>query len=92
MKIYEPDPWWAYSPRKGRLKWYASKLCSELLRKDQITQEDINKFWKEIKKIQKQKKFHWQREYLEQEAKKCLKQVLANYQYDPQNKCYISES
>ena len=90
MKIYESDPWWAYPPRKRKLKWYASKLCSELLRKDQITQEDINKFWEEIEKIQKQKKFHWQREYLKQEAKECLKQVLANYQYDPQNKYYIT--
>ncbi|RKX56037.1 MAG: hypothetical protein DRP29_09975 [Thermodesulfobacteriota bacterium] len=70
------------------MKWYASKLCSELLKKDQIIQENINRFWKGIEKIQKQKKFHWQKERLKQEAEECLKQVLANYRYDPQKKCY----
>ncbi|RLI76486.1 hypothetical protein DRP05_12835 [Archaeoglobales archaeon] len=88
MKIYEPHPWWVYPPRTKRLKWYAERLSYELLKKDQITQEDINRFWKEMEKIQKQKKFHWQKERLKQEAEECLKQVLADYQYDSQKKCY----
>lgn len=77
--------------RKRRLGWYVEALCAQLLKKDEITHEDISIFWSEIKGIKLP--FAWQRENLNQEAEEGLKRLLSeNFGYNLERRIYKRKS
>lgn len=91
VKFYNKDIF-DFPRRKKRLAAYVERLCSRLLQLDEISQNDIEKFWDKIKNKQKELPFPWQRENLEHEARDGLNRILSNYQYDPKNKVYRRKS
>ena len=76
-------------PRKRRrIAWYVEILCSELLKKDAITQEDIENFTNEANAKQERLPFPWQRENMKVETREGLSTLLSHYEYDAVKKVY----
>lgn len=87
VKIYKGV--FDYQPK--RIKHYVEELCGGLLKLDQITQTDIERFKFNIRKKQDRLPFKWQKENMEQEAKERLDELLSNYEYEPKSKVYIKK-
>jgi len=88
VKVYTEGGIFDYPRRRKRLAWYAEVLCSRLLKLEQISEEDIKRFWGEVKSKQGELPFSWQRDNLAQQAEEHLKDLLSGYEHDPGSGVY----
>jgi len=88
VKVYTDGGIFDYPRRRKRLAWYAEMLCSRLREQKQISEEDIKRFWNEVRSKQQKLPFKWQRDNLAQEAEEHLKELLSGYEHDPETGVY----
>jgi hypothetical protein len=82
-KVYVKGSIFDHPPRSRKLAWYAEVLCSILRKLEQISEEDIEKFWGEVRSKQEELPFSWQRDNLAQQAEEHLNVLLSGYRRDP---------
>jgi len=88
VKVYPKGSIFDYPRRRKRLAWYVEILCSRLRKLEQISKEDIKRFWDEVRSKQQELPFSWQRDNLAQQAEEHLKDLLSGYGYDPGSGVY----
>jgi len=57
VKVYSTGGIFDYPPRHRKLAWYAEILCSKLWKLEQISGEDIKRFWDEVRSKQEELPF-----------------------------------
>ena len=87
-KIYSTGGIFDYPRRQHKLAWYAEILCLGLLKLKQISEEDIKRFWDEVRSKQQELPFSWQRDNLAQQAEEHLNDLVSGYSYDPDTGVY----
>lgn len=88
VKVYTKGSISDYPRRRKRLAWYTEILCSRLQKLEQIGEEDVKRFWDEVRSKQEELPFPWQRDNLAQQAEEHLKDLLSGYTYDPESGVY----
>jgi len=88
VKVYTKGSIFYYPPRRKKLAWYVEILCSRLPKLKQISEEDIKRFWDEVRSKQQELPFPWQRDNLAQQAEEHLNDLLSGYGYDPATGVY----
>ena len=89
MKTYAPHG--RFPRRHRRLQWYAQELCLRMLKRNLITQADIDSFWQEIKVREGALKFRWQKQYLRIAAQEEIDELLSHYRYDTEGGVYVRQ-
>jgi hypothetical protein len=88
VKIYSTGSIFDYPRRHKKLVWYVEILCSRLLKLKQISEEDIKRFWDEVRSKQQELPFPWQRDNLAKQAGEHLEDLLSGYKYDSVTRVY----
>jgi hypothetical protein len=87
-KIYSTGSIFDHPRRRKKLSWYAEILCSRLRKQEQISEEDIKRYWDVVRSKQEELPFQWQKDNLAQQAEEQLKDLLSGYWYDPGSGVY----